>query len=74
MDHGKIGVVLCGKIDPIAQLVHLNHQDLRSNFPTRMMPLDGSGLNMEGDHLNIKIVAALFFIMPTYYLYVEKSD
>ena len=38
------------------------------------MPLAGSGLKKKGDHLNIKIVAALYVVMPTYYLYVEMYD
>ena len=32
---------------------------MHSDFPNWMMPLAGSGLKTEGDHLNIKIVAAL---------------
>ena len=38
----------------------------------RMMSLAGSGFKMEEDHLNIKIVKALLFIMPAHYFnYIE---
>ena len=40
----------------------------------RKSPLAGSGFKTEEDHLNIKIIAALFAVMPTYYLYVEMYD
>ena len=38
------------------------------------MPLVGLGLKMEGDDMNIEIVAHLFVTMPTCYLYVEMYD
>ena len=40
----------------------------------RMTSLAGSGFKREEDHLNIKIVAALFVVMPTYYIFVEMYD
>ena len=39
---------------------------------SRMTFLAGSGFKMEEDHLNIKIVKALFFIMPARYLFKWK--
>ena len=49
-------VCLVWKLD---QLVYLNRQDFCSDSPNWMMALAGSGLKMEGDHLNIEIVEAL---------------
>ena len=41
----------------LAQRVHLNHQDLRSDSPNWMMPLADSGLKTEGSEVaeNIQI-------------------
>ena len=39
-----------------------------------MTSLAGSGFKTGEDYLNIKIIAALFVIMPAHYLYVEMSD
>ena len=40
-------------------MVYLNCQDMRSDSPKWMMPLAGSRLKTEGDHLYIKIVASV---------------
>ena len=58
----------------LVQLVYLNHQNMCTDSHNWMMPLAGSGLKTEGDRLNIKIVAALFVIMPAHYFYVEICD
>ena len=34
-------------------MVYLNSQNMCSDSPNQMMPLAGSGLRLEGDHLNI---------------------
>ena len=58
----------------LAQLVYLNCQEMHSDFTNWMMPLAGSGFKTEGDHLNIKIVAPLFVIMPAHYISGEICD
>ena len=39
------------------------------NSSNEITSLAGSGFKMEEDHLNTKLVAALFFIMPAHYLF-----
>ena len=72
--NGKNGVVLHGKINPNAQLVHLNCQNLYPDSPKQMMPMAGPGLKTKADHVNIKTVEALFVIIPTYNFYVGMFD
>ena len=45
-----------------------------SDSPNGMETLAGSVPKMEGDHLNIKTVAALFVVTPKYYLNVGLYD
>ena len=58
MDHGHVhshshmACIGCWKQEACS-LVNLNCQDMRSDSPNQMMPLAGSGLERDGDHLNI---------------------
>ena len=54
------------------QLFDLNSQDLCSDSSNRMTSLAGSGFKTEEDHMNIKIVTALLFIMHAHYLVIWK--
>ena len=57
-------------IKPFA--LYLNRQGMHSDSPNWMEILAGSVHKMEGNHQNIKIVAALFLVTPSHYLiYVE---
>ena len=58
----------------LAQLVDLNHQVLCSDSANRMTSLAGFGFKMAEDHVNIKLLTALFVIMLTHYLFVEICD
>ena len=55
-------------METLAQLVHLNRQDMCSDSSNRMKLLAGSGLKMEEKQLKIKIVAALLICTLLSYL------
>ena len=61
-----IGSLLNWSIEPSRLLV--------PNSSNGMTSVAGSGFKTEEDHQNIKIVAALFVVRPTYLLYVEIYD
>ena len=46
-------------METLAQLVHLNRLDMRSDSSNRMKLLTGSAQKMEEEHLKIEILAAL---------------
>ena len=68
----KFGVILSGKVDHTAQLAYSNHPDLCSDSSNRMTSLAGSRFKTEEEHLNIKMVTALLFLMPAHYLFKWK--
>ena len=56
-------------------LLNWFNESLRLMVPDsskRMTSLDDSGFKTEEDHLDIKIVRALLFIMPAHYLVIWK--
>ena len=52
----KFGMYWMLKNKKLAQMVYLNPQDMHYDSHNWMMPLAGSGLKTEGDHLNIKLL------------------
>ena len=71
IEHYKVPEVHKTEEDIKASSVYLNRHDMCSDSPNQMMKMAGM---TEGDHLNINMVAALFVIMPTYYLYAEINN
>ena len=61
----------------IGSLLKWSTESLRLMVPgssNQIASLAGSGFKMEEDHQNIKMVAALFVIMPAHYLFMEICD
>ena len=55
-------------------MVDQNCQDLCSDSSNWMTSLAGSGFKTEEDHLNLKTVTALLFIIPAHCLVIWKYD
>ena len=47
--------------EEVWSVVHLKRQEICSESPHWMVPLAGSGLKTEGDHLKIEKLTALLF-------------
>ena len=62
------------QMETLAQLVHLNFQDMCSDSSNQMKLLAGSELKTEEEHLKIEIVAALLICNASTILIIGKCE